>query len=146
MEVFQQILAATPEDPTARYYLGLCYQRKKQIPDALKELEWVYQRTPDFEQTRLILGQLYISSGHAEEGRRILEQERQIREREERRSRAGYRVATRPNDPNAHRELGKLYREIGDLPRAIVELEKTLELKPDDAEARRLLDELRAKP
>lgn len=62
------------------------------------------------------------------------------REREVARlERARIRLSGNPGSPAARRDLGVLYLEHGDAPRAIAELRRYLEARPTDAEARQVL-------
>src|SRR4030095_4719574 len=109
-----------------------------------KQLEFVYQRSPGYQQTRLILGNLYLSNQRAEDARRLLAEARGAADKSQKTARGTYLVSASPRDPQAHFQMAHIYAENGDTPRAIAELRKTLELAPSHAEAQKLLKTLHA--
>ncbi len=142
MAAFRQALAHEAANVAARYYLALCHQRQGDQSAALKELEEVHRASPGYEQTRVILGNLYLQSGRTEEGRRLLHESKELQQRAQRRARLGLLVATKSKSPDAHFQLARLYHQDREPHRALVELHKTLELDPTHAEARNLLHSL----
>ncbi len=96
--------------------------------DAIKAYCEALEIKPELVDARLGLGFLYLSR---EEYDKALEQ---------------YHYATRlaPDSPQAHYGLARTYADQKLVPFAIVELDKSLKLKQDFAEARELLEELLA--
>ncbi|HET6383891.1 MAG TPA: tetratricopeptide repeat protein [Armatimonadota bacterium] len=137
--VFQKALTIDPTNVSAHYRLALCYQRDRQEGKARKELEYVLKKAPDFEQTRLLLGQIYIRQGLVSRASVLLTEYQKAQTAAEKYNRLSFLMATRPNDPNSHYQMAELYLSQHDTPHAIVELHRTLELDPAYAAARRLL-------
>jgi hypothetical protein len=44
--------------------------------------------------------------------------------------------------PNVHLQMARIHRQENDIPRTIVELHRTLELDPANAQAKRLLEQV----
>ena len=85
---------------------------------------------------------MYLQTGQRERGEEILKEYNRNRAVAEDLSRLTLRVAARPDDAQAHREFGGYYLRGGSSARAIVQFKqfkRVLELKPNDAAARRLL-------
>jgi len=139
LAALRHVLEIDPESVPAHYYLGLCHRSLTEPTAAMREMEFVLQRDPEYEETRLFLGQLYLQANRPAAGRVLLEQFRRRQTLALRRSRLGLLVASQPRNPEAHWRLARLYQEQGDPPHMIVELRKTLELTPQNVEARRLL-------
>jgi tetratricopeptide (TPR) repeat protein len=141
---FRQALTLQQDDLSAHYYLGMTYQRREQIPQAITELEYVLQRSPDFEQTRRVLGNLYLRQNRTDEGRKLIAESDRIQAQAQKHGHVNHLVALRPNDPEAHWQMAQVYHEEQNDSRARVELKKTLELKPDHAGAQQLLAQMQA--
>ena len=139
LAAFRQALALQPDNVEAHYYLGLCDRSSGDPLAAIRELEYVLQRDPDFAQTRFILGRLYLRANHPAQGERLMDEFRRAQAREHERSRAGLLLSTHPHSAGAHWRMALLYRQQGDMPHMTVELRKTLELAPRHAGAERLL-------
>ncbi len=141
---FRRALAIRPDDLTAHYYLALTYKRIGRLPAAVTELETVLQRNPDFEQTRQILGTLYLSTNRATEGRKLIQQTQTMQAHSQRHQRMGMLVSQKPNDPQAHWQMAAVYWDERNNGRALVEVRKTLELDPNHEAARDMLVKLQA--
>lgn len=137
--ILHQALAREPDNVAAHYYLALVHQAANQPADALRELETVLRLNPDFEQTRLLLGQAYLQSGRGQEGRALLTAFHVQQTVNQVKVRALQRVASNPRDPERHWQMALAYQGEDNLPRMAAELDKTLSLDPTHARARRLL-------
>jgi tetratricopeptide (TPR) repeat protein len=142
LQMFDRALSLSPDDIDAHYYRGLCYQKQKQREKAIEELETVLHKGQDFEQTRQILGTLYMQSHRDTEGQRLLAEAKSANLKAQERTHATYLVANQPRSAAAHWQMAQIYVQDGDRNRAIVELEKTLELDPNQEKARSLRDRL----
>lgn len=134
-----QVLQASPDDPQPLYIRALAQKQAGQTDAALRDLEQVHARTPEFEKTSLLLGQMYIRRGEKQKGQRLLDEYRRVHALDERMERTILRVADTPNDAQAHRSLGKYYQQQDNPARAVVEFKRVLELSPGDPDARALL-------
>jgi tetratricopeptide (TPR) repeat protein len=125
----------------AHHRLALCAKAARNPRNAIQHLEFVEKRAPEFEKTRLLLGQLYLQIHRTEEGKRLLQEYETQRKSAQKHSRIGLIVSMNPKSADAHWQMALLYKEENDTPRMIVELRKTLELKANHAHAKRLLEE-----
>jgi Flp pilus assembly protein TadD len=135
----EEVLRLDPGSAQAHHLRGLILRKKGDIVGATRDLEWVHQQEPTDPNTMLLLGQLLIQQGRAEEGRKLIAERASLTKAAEDRSRAGLNVTLKPHSPDAHLQLGQDYLAGGDYPRAIVEFKRVLELRPQDREARSLL-------
>jgi Flp pilus assembly protein TadD len=134
-----EVLAKHPDEQAALYLRGAALKRLGRVEEAIRDLERVRAKDPRTEQTLLQLGQLYIQKGDMARGRQLLEQHKQFQEVSDTLSRLSLVVASKPDDARAHFDLGSYYLRGQSYTRAIVELKRTLELRPNDVAARRLL-------
>lgn len=138
-ESLRDALAIRPDNPYARYYLGLCLQRDNRLAEVAQELERVLQLDPDYQQARLVLGRLYIRLNRVPEGKKLLAEHRRREKRYHEHSRAAERIANEPRNAEAHWQMARIYEQDKKIPLLIMELRKTLELNPRHKEAKRLL-------
>ncbi len=123
----------------AVYIRAVCYKMQGKTDEAIKDFEAIQSIDPRVEQTLLLLGQLYLQKGKAELGKQLLsDYDRNMKVGQEL-SRLTLRVASQPNDWKSHLEMGTYYAKGGSYGRAIVEMKKVLELKPDKKEALEVL-------
>lgn len=139
MAPFRRIVALQPDSLIGHYDLALCYQRLNQEGPARTELETVLRLNPAFAQTRYLLGDLYVRTGRTSEGQRLLDEFRRAQPQLQAHTRADYLVSTNPRSVEAHWRMAQIYQQESDTPHMLVELNKTLELAPRHAQARRLL-------
>jgi tetratricopeptide (TPR) repeat protein len=138
-EEFSRVISEDSQNLTALYYLALCHQRMGNLQRAVERMETVYRTYPAYEQTRQILGQLYLKTGRTEEGEKLLSEFKTAQNRANRRARLLFRVDAMSNDPQAHYDAAREYAAGGDRPLAEVELRRALELAPGYKEAAELL-------
>ncbi len=138
---FRRVLDLDRDNIVAHHRLALCAKAARNPQDAVRHLEYVEKRAPEFEKTRLLLGQLYLQLHRTEEGQRLLREYESQRKAAQKHSRIGLIVSMNPKSADAHWQMALLYKEENDTPRMVVELRKTVELKPDHAGAKRLLKE-----
>lgn len=134
-----QALQASPDDPQPLYIRALAEKQAGQTAAAIRDLEQIRSKAPEFEKTGLLLGQFYIREGKKQEGRNLLENYHKEHALDEVVAREIMRVADTPNDAQAHRSLGRHYQQQDNPARAIVEFKRVLELSPGDPDARALL-------
>jgi len=139
----QHLLTLDADNVSARYFLGLCYAQTDHVDEAVRQFEEVLRRAPDYKLTRKMLGKLYLGTHRMAEGERLLAESRKLDETTQQRNHLSYLVATRPDDAAAHRRMAAFYQQQRDLPRAIVEWRRVLELAPDDRQTKTMLAQIR---
>jgi tetratricopeptide (TPR) repeat protein len=105
-------------DPTVaepHHNTALCLAMKKNLAGAINEFREALQLDPDSPHSRLFLAEALGQTGDVNTA---LDEFHEILKKD-------------PNDLDAHAGLGSLYLQIKNDARAVVELKKVLELKPD---------------
>jgi tetratricopeptide (TPR) repeat protein len=97
---------------------------------AIMTLQEGLQQYPTFISARVLLGEIYWTSGETALARTELEQV----------------IKAVPDNFAAHRKLALIYREAGELPAAIQSCRNVLQVNPRDLEMRSLLDQLQTPP
>ena len=97
---------------------------------AIMTLQEGIQQYPSFISARVLLGEVYWTSGETALARAELEQV----------------IRAVPDNFAAHRKLALIYREVGDVPAAIQSCRNVLQVNPRDLEMRTLLDQLQTLP
>lgn len=67
IEKLTKALQTDQESTPIHYLLALNYMRKRQFPEAITELRWVLERSPDYALAAFNLGLAYGSSGDADQ-------------------------------------------------------------------------------
>lgn len=132
-------LQLAPDKLHAYYIRAAAEKMLGQTEAALRDLEHIRAQDPGVDQTLLLLGQLYRQQGQAARGAELEKQFARYHAAADTFSHLSLRVSSQPRNADAHLALGRYYQQQGNTPRALVELKRTLELRPGDAEARRLL-------
>ena len=101
-----------------------------QFGEAIKVLQQGLQQFPKMVSARVLLGEVYWTSGDVALARVELEQV----------------IKASPDNFAAHRKLALVYRDLGDHPAAIKACETILKANPKDREMGELLDELLGGP
>ena len=97
---------------------------------AVMTLQEGLKQYPHFISARVLLGEIYWTSGEAALARAELEQV----------------IKAVPDNFAAHRKLAIIYREAGEVPSAIQSCRSVLQANPRDLEMRALLDQLHEMP
>jgi len=97
---------------------------------AIMTLKEGLQQYPQFISARVMLGEIYWTSGETALARTELEQV----------------INAVPDNFAAHRKLALIYREAGEVPAAIQSCRNVLQVNPRDFEMRALLDQLQTPP
>jgi Tfp pilus assembly protein PilF len=138
-------LARQPRDARARVVLVRALQARGLSAEALAALEPLLHTPAATEASLLLAAGLARRLGRAEQAR--VWQRRFVQRQAARRDleRLSYRAELQPADPGLRLQLGRVYLVAGDAPRAVVELRRSLELRPGWEPARRALAEARRK-
>lgn len=143
-EMYRRVIAQNDKNAGAHFGLARCYAKIGQREEAIREDEAAIQRQPSLTPARLQLGQLYLQTGRESDGRRLIAAAKADVEKGKRASRVGYLLSNRTHDADSHWQMANAYKERGDLPRQLVELQRTLELNPKHQHAHDLLTKARA--
>jgi 4-amino-4-deoxy-L-arabinose transferase-like glycosyltransferase/Flp pilus assembly protein TadD len=125
---FEEALKADPKiNPLANFNLALLYREKGDLPRAIHEMQNYRTVASDDIQAGLLLAEWQLSAADMASAQKTLERLR--------------RVA--PREPRVYYYLGIVYQKQGNLEEARKAWERALEMRPDFAEARKALEELR---
>ena len=119
IEAFERGLAANPADTFLQASLGSIYARKGQIEKALKILAQVVRLDPMQSFALSWLALLYLHLGRYDDSMKASLREIEIED-----------------NHDSHRLLGYCFHAVGRNDEAIAELERAIELEPEDYEAR----------
>ncbi|MFY7951299.1 MAG: tetratricopeptide repeat protein, partial [Armatimonadaceae bacterium] len=125
-----------PDSPEAQFLLGKALMANDDRAGARAQWEAVYKKQPDFGKLRISLGNLLVRDGDRSRGAQLLQEARKDQAVSNDYHRLVTTAGQNRNDPDAHRKLARHCMEHGRLPRAIVEWEEVLRLKPDDRDAK----------
>lgn len=102
-----------PEHPQIPYLIGKYTAEKKSTVDGIKKLEEVLTRFPTHLPSLLELGTIYLKPGDTNRANQFLHKALEIA----------------PNDPSCHLNMGSLNQRKGDLPLAVENYRKAIELQ-----------------
>lgn len=134
---FREAQRRDPGNSEAAYELGALAEKQGNLPEAEQQFRRVAAVEMQYSNVLWRLGRVLMRQGRAEEGQKLVKMFQKMD-----RATSAYetllsRLLTQPDDPSLHTRLAKHHREAGELPEAIVELRRVLELKPSDSPARR---------
>lgn len=151
---FEQVIAATPNDPVAYYNLGTLYLQRNEPTRARPYLEKAVKLRPAYSEAWNNLGMVAAQENKEEEAIQNLQQSLRLRptyvtalvnlanlqrrkgafdEAQQLLERA---LEAAPNNPDANYGLGMLYARQNQLPQAEKYLGRAAELRPDSPEIR----------
>jgi tetratricopeptide (TPR) repeat protein len=125
-QTLREALKADPGNGDASHGLGLSLVRQKRLRDAIPELARAAQRRPDVPRYAYVYG---VALHEAGDTRRALDVLKRAHERH-------------PADREIVVALAEYHRQAGDRKAAIAWASKLVEMSPEDAQARRLLQTL----
>ncbi len=131
---FEQAVRNAPDDSEAHYRLGLSYRDLGRFEEAAGVMEKAVELNPRAPKLRLTLGNLYMRLGRREDGRREMERSEELR----REMQGLHAEITPPDGPvvsigtlRDHYHLGYKYMLAGDLPNALLEFRRAMEIDPE---------------
>jgi Flp pilus assembly protein TadD len=130
-----------PDNVEAAYELGVRAQERGDLAEAKRQFEKVAALDSQFNNVLWRLGGIYRQEGRKEEGRKLLTTFETLDRNTIAYETAQNRLRTRPNNADIHYQLAKYHLAAQEIPQAIVELRRVLELRPEDAKARQDLRE-----
>ncbi|MFH1113993.1 MAG: tetratricopeptide repeat protein [Pseudomonadota bacterium] len=126
----EQLVALDPENSAIFYNLGVVYTFLGRADEAVAHFEKTVEMRPDYVQAYYNLGQIHLIK------KRDFSKALNYFDRA---------AAIRPDYIGAHHQRGVAYEMVGDKPRAIECWERTLELDPENKQARENIDRLRGR-
>jgi tetratricopeptide (TPR) repeat protein len=125
-KTLEHALGLNPEDPDANYGLGMVYAQLNETSRAYEFLQKALALRPAYPEALNNLGILYLRTGRAEEAKRSFAE--------------SIRVA--PGFEQSYLNLARVYAIEGDKAQARATLEELLKVHPEQAQARKELEEL----
>jgi tetratricopeptide (TPR) repeat protein len=124
--IFRQGVAALPNEPKLRYYLGRClsvYQGR--FAEGMAEMERALELDPAYREARVTLADVLAAQGNQQGA---LEQYHEV-------------IRRSPKDPDGYLFLGKYWLSKGEYDKAAAQFRRACELRPDHPEAPKLLEQ-----
>lgn len=132
--MYQQALSLSPDNPVASNNLAyVLLQQGGNVDVAMGMAQTARRGMPNSPNAADTLGWAYYHKGIYQSAISQFQEALRLNER-----------AGAPDDPVLHYHLGLAYQKINQLSLARQQLEKALKLKPDNADARKALSELRS--
>lgn len=128
-----------PGSVEAAYQLGVLAEKQGQVAEAVRELERAAAADAGFSSVLWHLGRLYLRLGRREEGRKLLQLFQNMDANTSAFETTLAQLEIRPDDAALHERLARFHLQAGELPQAIVELRRVVELRRGDPAARRAL-------
>ncbi|MDD4995153.1 MAG: tetratricopeptide repeat protein [Patescibacteria group bacterium] len=126
-ELLNKAIELKQDYAPAHYQLALVYDRQGKLAEAIVKMEQVAAANTDDVGVAFQLGMLYLRNNDNDKARNALE----------------YAVKLVPSYSNARWFLATVYENLKDIPKAIEQVEKVLELNPDNATIKQRLDNLK---
>lgn len=135
--VLRTLQQQEPDSVEAAYQLGVLAEQKHDRSEAARQFEKAAAIDAQYSNVMWHLGRLYIEQGRVEEGRRLLKLFARMDANASDFETLLKRLETRPDDADLHYRLAQSHRTADELPQAIVELRRVLQLQPTHSSARR---------
>src|SRR6185369_7464273 len=116
---WRSILSASPNDVPAHYGLAECYRKAGKTEEAVSEFETVLRLDPGYKESKLLLGQLYLRTGRASGGGKLLREYQANHDQSREYARISLLLASKPLDPAVHFEMARHYAGSGKSERAV---------------------------
>ncbi|MDW8207204.1 MAG: tetratricopeptide repeat protein [Chloroherpetonaceae bacterium] len=137
--LLRALQSEVPDSVEIAYELGLMAEKRGDLVEAARQLERAAALDPGYGNVLFCLGRVAIKQGRAGEGRALQKRFQVMDSRATTFETTLNRLRTRPNDPELHRQLARIYLADNELPQAILELRRVLQLRPHDTQACREL-------
>lgn len=135
--LLRALQAEMPNSAEAAYETGLLAEKRGDLAEAERQFERAASLDSGYGNVLFCLGRIYVKQGRAEEGRALQKQFKTMDAHASDFETALNRLRSRPDDPKLHHQLAKIYLADKELPQAILELRRVLELRPHDKQAQR---------
>lgn len=126
MDDIEKLKARVERDPDSKLFLPLAeeYRKAGMLDDAISVLLRGLERQPGYTSARVALGKIYLERKMIEDARREFEKV----------------INAIPDNLYAHKKLAEIYRDIGEIDRALSEYKTVIQLNPLDEEARSFIE------
>lgn len=128
MDDIEKLKVRVEKDPNSRLFLPLAeeYRKAGMLDEAISVLLRGLERHPGYTSARVALGKIYLEKKMVEDARREFEKV----------------IAAIPDNLFAHKKLAEIYRDIGEIDRAIAEYKAVIEINPLDEDARSFIENI----
>ncbi|MEP6754307.1 MAG: tetratricopeptide repeat protein [Chthonomonadales bacterium] len=127
---FKSSLSAEPDNIPAKYGLAKTYLQSGKEPEAKQILESIHAKGIEFADSQLLLGQIYLRTGEVNRGRELLSDYKKKQAIAEKAKHEGYLLSNRTHVADSHWQMALAYKALGDVPHALLEVQRTHELDP----------------
>lgn len=128
MEDIEKLKARVERDPDSKLFLPLAeeYRKAGMLDEAISVLLKGLERQPSYASARVALGKIYLEKKMIEDARKEFEKV----------------IAAIPDNLFAHKKLAEIYRDIGEVDRAISEYKTVIQINPLDEDARSFIESI----
>lgn len=131
MEAAREYQKVAPDAKEPTFLMGRIFLEMGKEEDALRE----WEKITDHPQVRIPLGRLLVRRGQKERGGKMIQEAEAERSSNTEWNRLVAATGTKRDNIDRHRQLARFCQKSGRLPRAILEWDQVLYLKPGDTEA-----------
>lgn len=126
MDEIEKLKVRVERDPNSRLFLPLAeeYRKAGMLDEAISVLLRGLERHPGYTSARVALGKIYLEKKMVEDARREFEKV----------------IAAIPDNLFAHKKLAEIYRDIGEIDRAVAEYKAVIAINPLDEDARSFIE------
>jgi tetratricopeptide (TPR) repeat protein len=143
LETLNGVIEEHPDYARARFIKARCLRQLGRQAEAKQELERLCADFPRMFGPSYELGEIYRKEGRTAEAGKLFRAHWSAQQRRTELRRAATTLMREPDNASAHLEVGKLFLDRGLYGRAIVELQRALQLKPGWSDASTLLAKAR---
>ena len=137
--IFRQLQLQNPAHIESAYHLGLLAQKQGDVNEAIHQFEKASRLNIKHNNVSFLLGQLYLTHGKVEEGRKLLALYKKLDGNTAAYNQTMAQLRSRPKDAGLHYKMAQFHLGSDELPQAIVELRRVLQLQPIHPSARQEL-------
>ena len=134
--IYQDILRREPQNIEAIYQLGVQRQKQGNDAEALRLFQQVARQDVGYGKTGWYLGNLQRKQGNRAAADALLKRYQAMNTDADAFNTALSRLPTHDADSNLHAQLARMHADMDELPQAIVEWRRALQLRPGDAQAK----------
>lgn len=134
---YREILKREPAQMDAVYGLADVAEVQGRLDDAIRHFEEIARRDVSYANVAWRLGRLDMKRGRKKEGADLIATYKKMEAATSTYENALTRLRSRPQDAGLHLTLAQCHLDVGELPQAIAEFRRVLEMRPKDMAARR---------